>query len=84
MVNDMDVFKKYVIIISMATLAMILFVLFAPIEWNEIQSPAEQRRNLIQNCIDNYEKLTPRECTEMYPVDNWMTRPIINMTEWFQ
>ena len=80
----MDIFKKYVVIISVATTAMILFVLFAPIEWNELQTPAEQRRDLIQNCIDNEEfyKLTPRECTDLYPVDNWMTRPIINTTGW--
>jgi len=38
---------------------------------------------LIQNCIDSNENLTPRECTEMYPVDNQMTRPVINVTGWF-
>lgn len=81
----MDIFKKYILIISVATVAMILFVLFAPIEWDKLQTPAEQRRGLIQNCIDNEElyDLTPRECADLYPVDNVMTRPIINTTGWF-
>ncbi len=79
----MNIFKKYVLIICIAIAATILFVLFAPIEWNQLQTPAEQRRDLIQNCIDDNEHLTPRECTDLYPVDNWMTRPIINTTGWF-
>lgn len=61
---------------------MVLFVLFAPIDWNEIQTPAEQRRQLIQGCIDDDNELTARECSELYPVDNVMTRPIINTTGW--
>ena len=78
----MDVFKKYILVVCVASVAVILFVLFAPIDWNELQTPSEQRQNLIQNCIDNNEHLTPRECTDLNPVDNWMTRPIINTTGW--
>ncbi len=81
----MDIFKKYIIIVSSAILFVIIFVLFAPIEWDELKTPAEQRRELIQNCIDNYDiyELTNRECGDLYPVDNIMTRPIINVTDWF-
>lgn len=78
----MNIFKKYVIISSSAVGFVILFVLFAPIDWNEIQTPLNQRMQLIQDCIDN-DELTARECSELYPVDNVMTRPIINTTGWF-
>ena len=77
----MNNFKKYVISIAIATIIMILFAIFAPIEWNDIITPSEQRRDLIQNCIDNFEfyKLSDRECTELYPINSTMTRPLIQL-----
>lgn len=79
----MDIFKKYVLIVSIAIIALIIFVLFAPIDWDELKSPAQIRADKIRNCIDINGHLTLRECADLYPVDNWMTRPVINMTGWF-
>jgi len=41
----MDVFKKYILIVGVAT--MILFVLFASIEWDELQSPTNIEKNQV-------------------------------------
>lgn len=79
----MDILKKYILIVCIAIAVTILFVLFAPIDWEELQTPSQQRRDLIQNCIDEHAHLTPRECTELYPFDNIMTRPVIDVTDLF-
>ncbi len=78
----MDIFKKYIISVVIAIVIVIIFVLFAPINWGEIKTPLGERSELIQNCIDDTD-MTNQECMELYPVDNPMTRPLINVTDWF-
>ena len=77
----MDIFKKYVVIVSIVIVGV--FALFLTIDLDEIKTPLNERMQLVENCID-YDDLTNRECMDMYPVDNVMTRPIINITDLFK
>lgn len=77
----MDIFKKYVVIGSIFIVG--IFALFLTIDLDEIKTPLNERMQLVENCID-YDDLTNRECMDMYPVDNVMTRPIINITDLFK
>lgn len=75
----MDIFKKYILITIIAIIIVIILALLTLDELREIKTPLGERMDLVQNCIDDTD-LSNQECMELYPVDNWMTRPIINMT----
>lgn len=77
----MDIFKKYIVICSIVIVG--IFALFLTIDLDEIKTPLNERMQLVQNCIDDND-LTNQECMDMHPMDNVMTRPIINITDLFK
>lgn len=78
----MDIFKKYILIVTIAITVAVVFGLLTLDEWKDIKTPLGERMELVQNCIDETD-LSNLECMDLYPVDNFMTRPIINTTSWF-
>jgi len=79
----MDIFRKYILLVTIAITIVSIFVLLTLDEWKEFKTPLGERMNLIQNCIDN-NNLSNRECMELHPLDDFMTIPIINTTNWLQ
>ena len=78
----MDIFKKYILLVTITIGIVVIFAVLTLDYWMEIQTPLGERMELVQNCIDN-DNLSNQECMDLYPVDNWMTRPLINTTNWF-
>jgi len=79
----MENFKKYILLVTIVIAIAVIFVLLTLDYWQEFKTPFGERMDLVQNCIDT-SNLSNRECMDLYPVDNFMTRPIINTTSWFK
>lgn len=79
----MDIFRKYILLVIIAITILLIFVLLTLDEWKDFKTPLGEIMELVQNCIDNTD-LSNQECMDLYSVDNFMTRPIINTTNWFQ
>jgi len=77
----MDIFKKYILLVIIAIIIVVIVALFTLDELREIKTPLGERMELVQNCIDT-SNLSNQQCMDLHPVDNFMTRPVINTTNW--